>query len=468
MKNIILCSIVLFALVFQDALGQCNNIIPPSVKKIQYATREVTFTNVKMNGQTTTYLAVRPGESVDINLNVESRKNGDYCPACIVQIYWGIRGHASVCANSFYGYKFNRKKSSIRFKAPMKDGIYYVTMGATLDYSCKNNKMRPECSEDKAFAVIKVGNPDPEKRITLTNVQKGAGQFLNTTLVKSGCYGELYKTEWFLDGEKLAFDNQRQIPLAKYGNYKVVWSNCLTSTSMNYNHSQNNLEVAITEPKKTPQTYTNNVKTYNRRSDISDNNETEIKTLDLSKTSDQSSNTETLTIQSPPPSNQKRINEPISFTRISKSDPPVSNTEFEIENVNTVDTDTIPLVENEIAELIEKSDHFVLEHLIFDLGKADLLPEAEDELDKIAVVMNAQPSMRILLEGHTDRRGSARKNQVLSEKRVESAKKYLVKSGISKSRIETVGYGHFKPLVVTSDVEEGKVNRRVEIEILQR
>ncbi len=82
--------------------------------------------------------------------------------------------------------------------------------------------------------------------------------------------------------------------------------------------------------------------------------------------------------------------------------------------------------------------------------------------------MREKPSMKILLEGHTDFRGSARKNKVLSEERVESAKAYLVKQGVRKRNIETKGWGHEKPLVITKDVEEGKINRRVEISILSR
>lgn len=468
MRRFVFCTIVLFILGHQYAFGQCDNIIPPSVKKIQYATREVTFTNVKLNGRATTYLAVRPGESIDISLNVESRKNGDYCPACIVQIYWGIRGHASVCANSFYGYKFNRKKSSLKFNAPLKDGIYYVTMSATLDYSCKNNKLRPECSEDKAFAVIKVGNPDPEKKITLTKVQKGSRPFLNTTLVKSGCYGELDRIEWFLDGEKLTFDNQKEISLAKYGKYKVVWSNCLANTSMEYNHSLNNQDSEIKKAQSTPESYTGQVKRYNQRPTATQPND-QVRSLDLQTSSDQSMKTEPSSIDSNTSSSSQDTYEGnMTFTRVSKSDVSDVNTETSEGSVGVTAPDLEQLEENDLAQLIENNDRFVLEHLIFDLGKANLLPEAKMELDKLADVMKAQPAMKIRLEGHTDRRGGAKKNKILSEKRVESAKKYLVKTGIAKSRVETKGWGDAKPIVISANVEEGKVNRRVEIQVLER
>ncbi len=76
--------------------------------------------------------------------------------------------------------------------------------------------------------------------------------------------------------------------------------------------------------------------------------------------------------------------------------------------------------------------------------------------------------MKILLEGHTDRRGSARKNLKLSEERVKSTKDYLTKQGVASNNIDTQGWGHQKPLIITNNVEEGEINRRVEIKILSR
>ena len=81
--------------------------------------------------------------------------------------------------------------------------------------------------------------------------------------------------------------------------------------------------------------------------------------------------------------------------------------------------------------------------------------------------MKEKPSMKILLEGHTAI-GNARKNKVLSEKRVKSTKEYLVMQGVMKSNIETKGWGQQKPLINTRYIEKGKINRRVEIQILSR
>lgn len=424
----------------QDLLGQCDFVTPPGVKKVNYASREVTFSDVTINGRAATYLAVEKGATVKITTRLEAKQNGDYCPDCIVQVYWGIRGYTSVCAKSFYGYQLKSKKSTHQFQAPMEDGIYYITMGGTLDYSCKNNKYRPTCSPDDAFAVLKVGTPDPEKMITLARVKKGAADFLKTTLIKQGCFGKLDKIEWFLDDSKLAFDNRQEIPLTQFGAYKAIWSNCLTSVADSLNYTSNDDEAVTLTPKvvSTP------------RNDPGDK---DVKTYTLST--------------APTPRNDVDTQEGRTFSLSTSSITSGETNDKEVISYTPKLVSASP-AETDIAVLIENNDRFVMEHLIFDLSKSDIKPEAQEDLDKLAQIMKDQPSMRILLEGHTDARGSARKNQVLSENRVKAAKAYLVERGVARGNIETKGWGHQKPLIVTKDVEEGRVNRRVEIQILSR
>ena len=387
MRSILFCAVLSLVFGYQSIHAQCDFIIPPAVKKIEYANRELTFSDVTMNGQKTTYLAVEKGATVKIKTRIASKRNGDYCPACIVQIYWGIRGYTSVCAKSFYGYNF-KKKSKHTFKAPMEDGIYYITMGGSLEYSCKNNILRPVCSPESAFAVIKVGNPDPEQKITFVKENRGATVFLKASLAKSGCFGELNKLEWFLDDKKLAFNDQKEIPLRAFGTYKALWSNCLTSVADSINYTANGIEELPSEV----------------------------------------------------------VAEVISKPEL-----------IEEEVIDSTD----------IAVQIENSDAFILEHLNFDLNKYDVKPEGQEELNKLAEIMKDNPNMVILLEGHTAI-GNARRNRVLSEKRVKSTKAYLVKQGVDSSHIQTIGWGQQKPLLYTRNKEKGKINRRVEIQILSR
>ncbi len=206
---------------------------------MNYADREITFSNVTMNGKKITFLEVEKGDVVTITTRIESKRKGDYCPDCIVQIYWGLRGYISLCTKSFYGYESLKKKSKLIFNAPLQDGMYYITYGGSLEYSCENSLQRPGCSADYAFAVLKVGNPDLEKRITLKRVTKDTGTFLKTTLIKPGGFGDLNEITWFLNEEKLNFDNKTEIPITGSGKYKVVWSNCFTSVADSLDYSTN-------------------------------------------------------------------------------------------------------------------------------------------------------------------------------------------------------------------------------------
>lgn len=428
MRIILFCLILALTFGNQHVYGQCDFVTPPAVKKINTASREVTFSNVTINGKSTTYLAVQKGETVKISTTLSSKKNGDYCPACIVQIYWGIRGHTSVCANSFYGYQFKSKNSTHEFRAPLEDGIYYITMGQTLDYSCKNNVFRPTCSPDDAFAVLKVGNPDPEKKITLAKVQKGSIDFLKTTMVKQGCFGKLDKIEWFLQGEKLAFDNQEEIPITASGTYKVVWSNCLESITDTFTHTakdKNTVNAAVQEVAPAKGSVVQGTIAPGRV----------VQGTVVQGTAVRGSVVQPTVVVQPP--------------------------------LEVADTPTQP-DETDIADLVSNNNSFVLKNLIFDLSQSIIKPEAQKDLDQLAQIMKYNPKMRILLEGHTDKRGSAKKNQILSEQRVEATKSYLIDQGVLESNIETKGWGDKKPLIITRDIEEGKINRRVEIQILAR
>jgi outer membrane protein OmpA-like peptidoglycan-associated protein len=77
---------------------------------------------------------------------------------------------------------------------------------------------------------------------------------------------------------------------------------------------------------------------------------------------------------------------------------------------------------------------------------------------------------RIQLSGHTDRLGSDRYNQTLSQRRADAIKRYLVKQGIAAERIVTVGQGEAQPIVqcraqrgVQALIECLQPNRRVEV-----
>jgi outer membrane protein OmpA-like peptidoglycan-associated protein len=106
------------------------------------------------------------------------------------------------------------------------------------------------------------------------------------------------------------------------------------------------------------------------------------------------------------------------------------------------------------------------EQLLFDLGQSELKPEAESQLSNIAKLLIISPNVKLKIEGHTDNKGTAKANQLLSENRANAVANALKKMGIPETiTIETKGFGFSQP-IAPNDSEEGKAkNRRVEITI---
>ena len=105
---------------------------------------------------------------------------------------------------------------------------------------------------------------------------------------------------------------------------------------------------------------------------------------------------------------------------------------------------------------------FILDGVNFDTGKATLRPESAGRLDGVAEVMAHKKNMRIEISGHTDNVGKKKDNQILSQKRAQSCRDYLVSKGIESGRIVTAGYGDERP-IAPNDTEQGRQrNRRIE------
>lgn len=106
----------------------------------------------------------------------------------------------------------------------------------------------------------------------------------------------------------------------------------------------------------------------------------------------------------------------------------------------------------------------VLPTVLFRQSTPELLPSAYEALDKLAAALQAQPTVRLRIVGHTDRLAQdvPAKNQALSEQRATAVKDYLVKAGVAANRLETAGYGDTRRLYPSPDVR----NRRVEVERL--
>jgi outer membrane protein OmpA-like peptidoglycan-associated protein len=123
--------------------------------------------------------------------------------------------------------------------------------------------------------------------------------------------------------------------------------------------------------------------------------------------------------------------------------------------------------QQQLADLqAKKTDRGVvvtLGDVLFDSGQATLKPGANLALNRLATFLNANPQTRIIIEGHTDSRGSDEYNEVLSERRARAVATELMSRGISADQLQTLGRGKGYP-VASNDTPEGRQqNRRVEI-----
>ena len=118
------------------------------------------------------------------------------------------------------------------------------------------------------------------------------------------------------------------------------------------------------------------------------------------------------------------------------------------------------------ARQTERGIVLTIGDVLFATGKADITSGAMRSMDKLAEFLKAQPTRNVVIEGYTDSVGGDNYNLELSEKRAESAKNELVVRGIAVERITTRGFGKRDP-VASNDTPEGrKLNRRVEVIIL--
>ena len=99
----------------------------------------------------------------------------------------------------------------------------------------------------------------------------------------------------------------------------------------------------------------------------------------------------------------------------------------------------------------------------FDYDKAEVRPDARDNLSQTAQFLRSYPQVKVVIEGHCDERGSTEYNLALGDRRAAAAKQFLASLGISADRMETVSYGKERPFCTASDEACYTQNRRAHI-----
>lgn len=125
-------------------------------------------------------------------------------------------------------------------------------------------------------------------------------------------------------------------------------------------------------------------------------------------------------------------------------------------------------IENIDFEKIEQGESIVLQNILFEQDKAEVLPSSYSELNELVSYLKKNELVEIEISGHTDNTGTDQYNLQLSESRAKAVADYIIKKGIEVARISYKGYGNTKP-IASNETEQGKSkNRRVEFKILKK
>lgn len=150
------------------------------------------------------------------------------------------------------------------------------------------------------------------------------------------------------------------------------------------------------------------------------------------------------------------------------------NIKTEVEKREKPVLDTVSVTAEDPKELsldltkkdLKETKTFLLKDMYYDVNKDQLQDRSKPSLELLLAFMEANPSVKIEIAGHTDSDGSEEYNEELSQRRAETVLKFLVKNGITESRLSAKGYGEAKPIATNQTVAGRQKNRRTEITIL--
>lgn len=158
-----------------------------------------------------------------------------------------------------------------------------------------------------------------------------------------------------------------------------------------------------------------------------------------------------------------------STSSVGTTEPEVITEEVVIETTPVVDPAVQAVIDsgevqasaNEIEQMLDQTTF----HFGFDSSK--LSDKDYKALDVQAAYLNSRAGQakNIIIQGHTDERGTRTYNLALGERRANAVKSYLVAKGVSASRIEVISFGFEKPLDPAHDAAAWAKNRRAHIVI---
>jgi peptidoglycan-associated lipoprotein len=127
-----------------------------------------------------------------------------------------------------------------------------------------------------------------------------------------------------------------------------------------------------------------------------------------------------------------------------------------VEEAKAAEPVAVPVVE------VQKAVEPAAMKIFFDFDSSLLTTGSKEALQGNALWLQAQPEVRIRIEGHTDERGSSSYNLALGERRAQAARNFLLTLGVAEKRVTIISYGEEKAASAANDETLWAQDRRAE------
>ncbi|MDC1308503.1 OmpA family protein [Saprospiraceae bacterium] len=131
-----------------------------------------------------------------------------------------------------------------------------------------------------------------------------------------------------------------------------------------------------------------------------------------------------------------------------------------------ITVEMVPVPKAESPDIVYDTP-IVLNNIFFEIGSSKLKDVSMVEINRLSETLKSQPTLKILIKGHTDKVGDSSANKKLSEDRAKAVFNALATNGIELSRLSYIGVGEANP-IDTNDTDAGrKSNRRTEFILIR-
>ena len=117
----------------------------------------------------------------------------------------------------------------------------------------------------------------------------------------------------------------------------------------------------------------------------------------------------------------------------------------------------------DIKQLDNPESPLAVRVIYFDLDSSQVNEEGREVASTHAEFLSAHPDLKVVLEGHTDERGTREYNLALGERRAKAVQQLMLLQGVAPDQIQVISFGEERPVALDHDEAAWKLNRRVEI-----